>query len=101
MPHTWTNVNDVRAAPAGARSWGPGIAPSKTWACGLSTDAASPPPKHVVANETRRMIATDRGAVLVMLDEHATSDDILALLQDAHTRIQREIHARRSRQQVA
>ncbi|MEX2188550.1 MAG: hypothetical protein WD875_17205 [Pirellulales bacterium] len=97
MPHTWTNLSDVRATPAGARSWGPDIAATKTWACGLSSDAASPPPKHVVANETRRLIATQSGAVLVMLDEDATSDDILALLQDAHTRIQREIHARRAR----
>jgi hypothetical protein len=43
------------------------------------------------------MIATERGAVLVKLPEHATNDEILALLQDAQTRIQREIHARRAR----
>ncbi|RIK75557.1 MAG: hypothetical protein DCC68_21000 [Planctomycetota bacterium] len=97
MPHTWSNVFDVRATPAGARGWGPGIWPTRTWACGPSPDAASPPPKSVRAAETRRLVATRHGAVLVLLPEGADHDDILAALQDAHTRIQREIHADRQR----
>jgi hypothetical protein len=100
MAHTWTNLHDVRATPSGARGWGPGSSQSKNWCCGSSPDAASPPPRSVAAAEAKRLIATPRGAVLVMLPEHATNDDILALLQDAHTRIQREMIARRP-QQVA
>lgn len=97
MPHTWTNLHDERAVAAGARRWGPGIAATKSWAGGLSADAASPPPRHVAANETRRLVATRSGAVLVMLGQDATDDEILAALQDAHTRVQREIHARRAK----
>lgn len=98
MAHTWSNLHDVRATPAGARGWGPGATQSKTWCCGPSPDTASPPPRSVAAGETRRLIATKRGAVLVMLPENSTNDEVLALLQDAHTRIQREMLARRSRQ---
>jgi hypothetical protein len=97
MPHTWTNTHDVRATPAGARSWGPGSTQSKTWACGISSDAASPPPKSAAATEMKKLVATKHGAVLVMLPDGADHDDILAALQDAHTRIQREIHANRTK----
>ena len=98
MPHTWTNVYDIRATPAGARSWGPGSSHSKTWACGTSSDAASPPPKSVAAAETRRLVVTERGAVLVMLPEGADDDDILALLQDcAHTHAARDAFPPRER----
>jgi hypothetical protein len=78
----------------GFASWGPQVRGANAWSYHPRIEPSAP--VAAAADPCERLIATPRGAVLVMLPEVATAEDLLAALQAAHTQVQREMLARRT-----
>lgn len=94
-PSDDANPATTHATPVpGFVAWGPQVRGANVWSFRRGAEPAAPPAAAADARE--RMINTPRGAVLVMLTEPATAEELLVALQAAHTQLQREILARRA-----
>jgi hypothetical protein len=72
---------------AGFQGWGPGTPGANGWTHRPNVPPTAP---SLERDERQQLIQTARGAVLVMLTNEATPQEILAALEAAHIQVQRQ-----------